>query len=98
MFTGATMSLRGSAKFAHMAMPQFAIRALAQVRALLLLLSLSLTNLKSLAREFHPQGIHVALVIVDGLIDTDRVQRMMGPGKEGEVRLLYLLMADVRSA
>jgi short-subunit dehydrogenase len=54
LFTGATASLRGSAKFAGFAAPKFALRALAQ----------------SMARELGPQGVHVAHVIVDGQINT----------------------------
>lgn len=54
ILTGATASLRGSAKFAGLAVGKFGLRALAQ----------------SAAREFGPQGVHVAHVIVDGLIDT----------------------------
>ncbi len=53
IFTGATGSLRGSAGFAAFAVPKFGLRALAQ----------------SMARELGPQGIHVAHVIVDGMID-----------------------------
>jgi len=53
IFTGATGSLRGSAGFAAFAVPKFGLRALAQ----------------SMARELRPQGIHVAHVIVDGMID-----------------------------
>lgn len=52
--TGATASLRGSAKFGTFAAGKFAQRALTQ----------------SLAREFGPQGVHVALAIIDGSIDT----------------------------
>jgi NAD(P)-dependent dehydrogenase (short-subunit alcohol dehydrogenase family) len=52
--TGATASIRGSAKFATFAAGKFAQRALTQ----------------SLAREFGPQGVHVALAIIDGGIDT----------------------------
>ncbi len=52
LFTGATASLRGSARFANLASPKFALRALAQ----------------SMARELGPQGLHVAHVIVDGQI------------------------------
>jgi len=52
IFTGATASLRGSARFAAMAAGKFALRGLAQ----------------SLAREFQPQGIHVAHVVLDGLL------------------------------
>lgn len=56
VFTGATASLRGAAKFGGFAAGKFALRALAQ----------------SMAREFGPQGIHVAHVIVDGQINTPR--------------------------
>jgi NAD(P)-dependent dehydrogenase (short-subunit alcohol dehydrogenase family) len=52
--TGATAAVRGSAKFGTFAAGKFAQRALTQ----------------SLAREFGPQGVHVALSIVDGGIDT----------------------------
>lgn len=65
IFTGATASLKGSAKFAAFAPPKFALRALAQ----------------SLAREFHPQGVHVAHVVVDGIIQTPRVIKMWGEGE-----------------
>ncbi|RUP48968.1 putative short chain dehydrogenase [Jimgerdemannia flammicorona] len=60
IFTGATASLRGSAKFAPFAVGKFGLRALSQ----------------SLAREFGPQGVHVAHVIVDGAIDTPRIRGM----------------------
>ncbi len=58
ILTGATASLRGSARFAGLAVGKFGLRALAQ----------------SLAREFGPQGIHVSHVIVDGMIDTPTVR------------------------
>jgi NAD(P)-dependent dehydrogenase (short-subunit alcohol dehydrogenase family) len=61
LFTGATASLRGSAKFSMLAVGKFGLRALAQ----------------SLARELGPRGIHVAHVIIDGQIDTPRVRGMM---------------------
>ncbi|SPO05272.1 probable short chain dehydrogenase [Cephalotrichum gorgonifer] len=54
IITGATASARGSARFAHFAAGKFALRAIAQ----------------SLAREFHPRGVHVAHAIIDGGIDT----------------------------
>ena len=54
LFTGATASVRGSNGFAAFAGGKAALRALAQ----------------SMAREFGPQGLHVAHVIIDGLIDT----------------------------
>jgi NAD(P)-dependent dehydrogenase (short-subunit alcohol dehydrogenase family) len=58
IFTGATGSLRGSANSSSFAAAKAALRMTAQ----------------SLAREFGPQGIHVAHVIVDGVIDGDRVR------------------------
>ncbi|WWD21513.1 hypothetical protein CI109_105999 [Kwoniella shandongensis] len=62
LFTGATMALRGGAVFSNIASGMFARRALSQ----------------SLAREFGPQGVHVSHVIVDGMIDTERVKGIMG--------------------
>ena len=52
LFTGATASLRGGANFANLAVGKFGLRALAQ----------------SMARELGPKGIHVAHVIIDGMI------------------------------
>jgi NAD(P)-dependent dehydrogenase (short-subunit alcohol dehydrogenase family) len=54
LFTGATASLRGGAGFAAFAGGKAALRALAQ----------------SMARELGPKGLHVAHVVIDGLIDT----------------------------
>jgi NAD(P)-dependent dehydrogenase (short-subunit alcohol dehydrogenase family) len=54
ILTGATASLRGSAKFSCLAVGKFGLRALAQ----------------SMAREFGPQGVHVAHLIIDGQINT----------------------------
>ena len=56
LYTGATAALRGSAGFMTLAVPKFGLRALAQ----------------SMARELGPKGIHVAHVIIDGLIAGDR--------------------------
>jgi NAD(P)-dependent dehydrogenase (short-subunit alcohol dehydrogenase family) len=39
---------------------------------------------QSAARDLGPQGIHVAHVIVDGLIDTERVAGMMGAAKDDD--------------
>lgn len=58
LFTGATASLRGSARFSCLAVGKFGLRALAQ----------------SLARELGPRGIHVAHIIIDGQIDTPRLR------------------------
>lgn len=65
IFTGATGSLRGSARFASFSAAKAALRMVAQ----------------SLAREFGPQGIHVAHVIVDGVIDGERARAAI-PGVE----------------
>src|SRR4028118_1025941 len=70
ILTGATAALRGSANFAALATGKFGLRALAQ----------------SMAREFGPQGIHVAHTIIDGQIDTPRV-REMSPGREDHTLL-----------
>jgi NAD(P)-dependent dehydrogenase (short-subunit alcohol dehydrogenase family) len=52
LFTGATAGLRGGAGFAPFAMAKFGLRALAQ----------------SMARELGPKGIHVAHIVIDGII------------------------------
>ncbi len=56
--TGATASLRGRAGFAPLAIAKSSLRILGQ----------------SLAREFHPKGIHVVHIIVDGQIETPRLR------------------------
>ena len=83
LFTGATASLRGSAKFCVLAGGKFVTRAVSQ----------------SIAREFGPQGIHVGHIIVDGpvqnkersekfgrpmseMISPEAVSEMMGPSYE----------------
>ncbi len=72
LFTGATASLRGGIGFSAFAAAKTALRAFAQ----------------SLAREFGPQGIHVAHVVVDGGIDSPRIrvqqpERVQAAGQEG---------------
>lgn len=54
IFTGATAALRGGANFLNLAVGKFGLRALSQ----------------SMAREFQPQGLHVAHVIIDGQIES----------------------------
>src|SRR5262249_39266714 len=56
LFTGASASVKGYPQSAPFAMGKFALRGLAQ----------------SLARELHPQGIHVAHIVVDGGIRSER--------------------------
>ena len=68
LFTGATASFKGSANFAAFASPKFGLRATAQ----------------SLAREYGPKGVHVAHIVVDGVIDIPRTHGWdMGP--EGKI-------------
>ena len=62
LYTGATSALRGGANFAAFAATKFGLRAVAQ----------------SMAREFGPQGIHVATVIVDGAIDMPAIHARFG--------------------
>ncbi len=59
IFTGASGSLRGKPGFAHFAAAKAGLRMISQ----------------SMAREFGPQGIHVAHVVIDGGINGDRLQR-----------------------
>jgi NAD(P)-dependent dehydrogenase (short-subunit alcohol dehydrogenase family) len=57
IFTGASASLRGRPGFAHFAAAKAGLRAIAQ----------------SMAREYGPQGIHVAHVVIDGGIAGERL-------------------------
>ena len=58
LFTGATGSLRGAAGHAAFAAAKGGLRMVAQ----------------SMAREYGPQGLHVAHIIVDGAVDGERVR------------------------
>jgi NAD(P)-dependent dehydrogenase (short-subunit alcohol dehydrogenase family) len=58
LFTGATASIRGASHFAAFAAAKNGLRAVAQ----------------SMARELGPKGIHVAHVVIDGMIDTAAVR------------------------
>jgi NAD(P)-dependent dehydrogenase (short-subunit alcohol dehydrogenase family) len=59
IFTGATSSVRGRGGAVAFSSAKFAVRGLAQ----------------SLAVELWPKGIHVAHVIIDGVIDTPEVRK-----------------------
>ena len=61
VFTGATASVRGGPRTAAFAPAKAAQRSLAQ----------------SMARSLWPLGIHVALIVVDGAVDTPRARGMM---------------------
>jgi NAD(P)-dependent dehydrogenase (short-subunit alcohol dehydrogenase family) len=63
IFTGATSSVRGRGGAVAFSSAKFAVRGLAQ----------------SLAVELWPKGIHVAHVIIDGVIDTPKVRRTYKP-------------------
>lgn len=59
IFTGATASLRGAANFSAFATTKAGLRALSQ----------------SMARELGPEGIHVAHVVIDGVVDTPWIRK-----------------------
>jgi NAD(P)-dependent dehydrogenase (short-subunit alcohol dehydrogenase family) len=87
LFTGASASVKGFAESSPFAMAKFALRGLAQ----------------SLARELHPQGIHVGHFVIDGGIASqertpaaDRPDSMLDPDAIAE-SYLHLLRQD-RSA
>lgn len=70
VLTGASASVKGYAQSAPFAMGKFALRGMAQ----------------SMARELHPQGVHVIHVVVDGAIratarpePSDRPDSMLDP-------------------
>lgn len=75
--SGATASIRGGANFAAFASAKFALRGLTQ----------------SLARGYQADGVHVAHVIIDGILDTakSRAMHALDPA-------LMLDVADVAEA
>lgn len=64
LFTGASAGVKGYARSAPFAMGKFALRGLAQ----------------SMARELHPQNIHVGHIVIDGGIRS--VRRVDEPGAD----------------
>ena len=62
LFTGASASMRGRPGFAHFSAAKAGLRNLAQ----------------AIAREFGPRGVHVGHVVVDGVIDGERVRQRFG--------------------
>ena len=66
MFTGASAGVKGFPKSATFAMGKFGLRGLAQ----------------SMARELHPQNIHVAHVVVDGGIHSEKKNSFSGEGED----------------
>ena len=68
LFTGATASVRGAAQFAAFAAAKGGLRQVSQ----------------SMARELGPKNIHVAHVVIDGMIDNRRTrERMAERRREG---------------
>jgi NAD(P)-dependent dehydrogenase (short-subunit alcohol dehydrogenase family) len=59
IFTGASASVRGRPNFAAFTAAKGALRQMAQ----------------SMAKELGPQGIHVAHVVIDGAIDSERMRK-----------------------
>ena len=58
LFTGASASLRGKPGFSHFAAAKAGLRMVAQ----------------GMARAYGPKGLHVAHIIVDGVIDSPRIR------------------------
>src|SRR5665213_1801589 len=67
LFTGASASIKGYAHSAAFAMGKFALRGMAQ----------------SMARELHPQNIHIGHVIIDGGIRQADGSRDAERGEDG---------------
>jgi NAD(P)-dependent dehydrogenase (short-subunit alcohol dehydrogenase family) len=67
IFTGATSSVRGRGGAVAFSSAKFAVRGLAQ----------------SLAVELWPKGIHVAHVVIDGVIDTREVRKRQKRSTKG---------------
>ncbi|KNA07499.1 hypothetical protein SOVF_171260 [Spinacia oleracea] len=68
LFTGCSASLNGMSGFSELCCGKFALRGLSQC----------------LAREFQSQGIHVAHVIIDGLVGAPRVPSILQRANVGE--------------
>ena len=76
LFTGASASLRGKAGFSAFASGKGALRMMAQ----------------SIAREYGPQGIHVGHVLIDGIIEGEKVRSRFpdyidGLGEDGALKI-----------
>ena len=88
LFTGATAAVKAGSGFSAFASAKFALRGLAQ----------------SLAREFGPRGIHVAHLLIDGLIWGEQARDRFGSEEEAclspdAVAQVYLdLIRQPRSA
>lgn len=77
VFTGASGSMRGRSNFGGFAQGKAALRALAQ----------------SAAREFGPQGLHIAHVVIDGAVDGNRINTLL-PDLKGNLAADGLLRPE----
>jgi NAD(P)-dependent dehydrogenase (short-subunit alcohol dehydrogenase family) len=80
--SGATASMRGGPQFSAFASAKFALRGFAQ----------------SLSREYSPKGVHVAHVVLDGLIAAPQTDLRFGPVASGrmdpaDIAAAYLAIA-----
>lgn len=69
IFTGATSAVRGRGGAVGFSSAKFAVRGMAE----------------SMARELGPQGVHVAHVVIDGMIDTPRVRERFPDTSDDEL-------------
>jgi len=69
IFTGATSAVRGRGGAVGFSSAKFGVRGLAE----------------SMARELGPQGVHVAHVVIDGMIDTPRVRERFPDTEDDEL-------------
>ena len=69
LFTGASASLRGSKRFGSFAVSKTGLRALAQ----------------SLAKEVAPDGVHVAHVVVDAMVDMPVIKQFVPDAPAGRL-------------
>ena len=69
IFTGATSAVRGRGGAVGFSSAKFAVRGMAE----------------SMARELGPQGVHVAHVVIDGMIDTPRVRESFPDTSDDEL-------------
>ena len=81
--SGASASLRGSARFSAFASAKAGLRSLTQ----------------SLAREYGPKGVHVAHVVLDGILDTAASRALHSRPPEtmmalADVAQAYLTLAE----
>jgi NAD(P)-dependent dehydrogenase (short-subunit alcohol dehydrogenase family) len=77
ILTGATAGLRGGANFSAFTSAKFALRGFAQ----------------SLAREYGPKGVHVAHVVLDGLIDEPQTDKRFGSSPSGRMNPVAIAQA-----